>query len=119
MRAILYLSALMLALAAILPRYLSRPAAVSTTVAAAVPPPSGVARSVMVSPGRGGHFEINGIVDGRRMEFLVDTGASTIALREQDAAKLGVHPSQSAYTMRVSTANGIILAAPVELHRVE
>jgi aspartyl protease family protein len=42
-----------------------------------------------------------------------------IALREGDAARLGIHPAQREFTMRVNTANGVILAAPVELNRVE
>jgi aspartyl protease family protein len=53
------------------------------------------------------------------MEFLVDTGASSIALRESDAARLGIHPAQREYTVSASTANGIVRVAPVELNRVD
>ena len=53
------------------------------------------------------------------MEFIVDTGATSIALRESDAARLGIHPARRDYTIRTSTANGIVRAAPVELNRVD
>ena len=66
-----------------------------------------------------GHFQTAAVVDGRRMDFLVDTGASVIALRESDAARLDIHPVPRDYTARASTANGVIKAAPVELNRVE
>jgi aspartyl protease family protein len=74
---------------------------------------------VVVRRNRHGHFEVDGRVDGRRLTFLVDTGASVIALRERDAARLGIHPSRREYTAPVSTANGIVRAAPVELNRVD
>jgi aspartyl protease family protein len=53
------------------------------------------------------------------MDFIVDTGASTIALREGDAARLGIHPSERDYSVRVATANGTTRAARVSLNRVE
>ena len=59
------------------------------------------------------------MVDGRRMEFLVDTGATGVALRESDAAWLGIHPAERDYTVRSATANGIVRVAPVTLNRVE
>ena len=42
-----------------------------------------------------------------------------IALRERDAARLGIHPVSRDYTAGVSTANGVIRAAPVQLNSVE
>jgi aspartyl protease family protein len=42
-----------------------------------------------------------------------------IALRERDAARLGIHPTRREYTAPVSTANGVVRAAPVELNRVD
>jgi aspartyl protease family protein len=72
-----------------------------------------------ITRGDNGLFSVEGTVDGRRMDFLVDTGASVIALREGDAARLGIHPVEREYTARVSTANGVVRAAPIELNRVE
>ena len=40
-----------------------------------------------------GHFATEASVDGRQMAFMVDTGATEIALRESDAARLGYRPA--------------------------
>ena len=66
-----------------------------------------------------GRFQIGGRVDGRRLTFTVDTGASVVALSADTAATLGIHPSASEFTALVSTANGTVRAAPIELDRVE
>jgi aspartyl protease family protein len=76
-------------------------------------------RTVTVESGRGGHFEVEGAVDGRRLDFLVDTGATVVALCERDANRLGIFPRPSEYTGRTSTANGVIAVAPVRLSSLE
>jgi len=53
------------------------------------------------------------------MNFMVDTGASVIALTAGDAASFGVHPAERDFTVLVKTANGVVKAAPVELDMVE
>ena len=53
------------------------------------------------------------------IDFMVDTGASMIALRESAAARLGIIPRPRDYTGRTQTANGVGKAAPVRLDRVE
>jgi len=80
---------------------------------------SSSARNVVLAKGRNGHFQVDARVDGRRIEFLVDTGASHIALRESEAGRLGIYPRASDFTVRVSTANGMTKAALVELRTVE
>ena len=85
---------------------------------AAEPQASAGYRTVTLSNnGRG--FEVEARVDGRSIDFIVDTGASAIALRETSAAKLGIHPAARDYTIRTQTANGVGKAAPVTLDRVE
>jgi aspartyl protease family protein len=76
-------------------------------------------RSVTLRRNAQGHFQVNGIVNGRHLNFMVDTGASVIALTARDAASFGVHPSERDFTLQVQTANGIAKAAPVELDVVE
>jgi aspartyl protease family protein len=75
-------------------------------------------RSVVLQSDRG-HYFTDARVDGRNVAFMVDTGATQIALRESDAATLGYRPRASDYTVRVSTANGEGRAARIELTRVE
>jgi aspartyl protease family protein len=93
----------------------------SAMAAAPVPAPASVSnsRTVTLSPGNDGHFRTDARVDGRRLELVVDTGASQIALRASDAARLGIHPTPRDYNVKVTTANGVTRAAPVELRMVE
>ena len=59
-----------------------------------------------LASGRDGHFRVDARVDGRHIDFMVDTGASLVILRETDAAQVGLHPMPRDYTAIVSTANG-------------
>ncbi len=126
MRSILAVAAVALAAAVIVPRYAAQmnPGRPAPTLMAARPNGPAVSaspnsRSVVIQPGRNGHFEVEGRVDGRRLHFMVDTGASVIALTERDAAMLGIHPAARDYSATVKTANGNVRAAPVELNMVE
>ena len=93
----------------------------SAMAAAPVSPPTSASnsRTVTLSSGNDGHFRTDARVDGRRLELVVDTGASQIALRASDAARLGIHPTPRDYNVKVATANGVTRAAPVELRMVE
>jgi len=75
--------------------------------------------SLTVRPDRSGHFHIEGRIDGRLMEFVVDTGATVVAIPEREAARLGIHPARRDYTAQIKTANGTILGAPTRLDMVE
>ena len=76
-------------------------------------------RSLILDSDRQGHFKTEARIDGRYIDFLVDTGASTVVLRESDAARVGIRPRPSDYTAIVTTANGKIKAAPAKLDRIE
>jgi aspartyl protease family protein len=122
MRQILVFAAIMIALAAVAPKLLRPTGGTATTAEATMQPANpepSYPRTASIPRGANGHFEADATVDGRRMGFMVDTGASVIALRQQDASRLGVHPAQRDYTTKVTTANGIIFAAPIELSRVD
>jgi aspartyl protease family protein len=88
---------------------------------AAVPAPASPsnARSVVIARAGDGHFWAEARVDNRSLKFVVDTGASHIALRESDAARLGIWPTPRDYTVKVNTANGVGRAALVQLRMVE
>ena len=66
-----------------------------------------------------GHFAVDAYVDNRAIAFMVDTGASLVAIRESDAARLGYYPRQSDYVVRINTANGEGRAAAIDLRTVE
>ena len=76
-------------------------------------------RKISLYKSYNGHYQAQLDVDGISIGFMVDTGASTIALRQSDAAKIGIRPNAKDYTASVSTANGMVRAAPVYLKRVE
>lgn len=82
-------------------------------------PASAGRRSHAIARDARGHFQTDGRVDGRRVGFMVDTGASVIALNESSAAQLGIRPSRADYTANVSTANGTIKAARTRLASVD
>jgi aspartyl protease family protein len=124
MRSVLMIAAVALIAAVLVPRYFTQlnagHPAPAVMAARPVPAPTPTdSRSVIVSRDGRGHFQLNARVDGRRLSFMVDTGASVIALTADDAATLGIHPSASEFTALVSTANGTVRAAPIELDRVE
>ncbi|MEX0696441.1 MAG: TIGR02281 family clan AA aspartic protease [Dongiaceae bacterium] len=65
-----------------------------------------------------GHFYVEAEVDGARLLFLVDTGASDVVLSRRDAARLGFDPDRLAFTQVYETANGAGRGAPVRLGAV-
>lgn len=81
--------------------------------------PASSGRSLMVDAGRDGHFAVQSRVNGVFTDFMIDTGASLVVLRETDAANAGFHPMPADYTAVVSTANGKVKAAPIKLDRIE
>ncbi|BBE73183.1 retropepsin-like aspartic protease family protein [Oharaeibacter diazotrophicus] len=97
------------------------PAPEPDAVAAAAPRPSGGTRlgDVVVPADASGHFRLDARVGGVRLGFLADTGATTVALRAGDAAKLGIRPAPTDYVVPVTTANGRVMAAPATLDAVE
>jgi aspartyl protease family protein len=109
---------------AIIPRYADhmkgRAAPSTTSVQAAAPTRTpAVPSSAIVSRDTFGRFRADGRIDGRELQFTVDTGASIVALTADDAAQLGIHPAATEYTMLISTANGTVRAAPTTLDMIE
>jgi len=128
MRSIIAFTAFALAAGMIVPRYAaqyesSHPAPGNLLVARQTASPaaqsSPASDSVTVPRDRFGHFRTEGRVDGRRIAFLIDTGATVIALTADDAATLGIHPGNSDYRVVLKTANGVVRAAPTTLDMVE
>lgn len=74
---------------------------------------SGGAAEIAKSPD--GHYWAEANVNGSHVHFLVDTGATTVALTADDARRLGFEPKDLDYAFQVSTANGKARAAEVKL----
>ena len=65
-----------------------------------------------------GQFFTDGYVNSAHARFLVDTGASAVALTPADARAAGLDPSFLVFDVRVSTANGEGRAARVTLDAI-
>ncbi len=61
-------------------------------------------RIVLTADG-GGHFTTPGQINGQRVQFLVDTGATVVVLSESEAQRIGLN-YRSGGAARVKTANG-------------
>jgi aspartyl protease family protein len=95
------------------------PTAQAADVAIAAPtPPAAGSGEASIAKGPDGHFWADAQVDGQSMHFLVDTGASAVALTADDARRLGINPDSLDYTYTVTTASGQAKAASVKLSTV-
>jgi aspartyl protease family protein len=126
MRNIMIFAAFMVGLGTIMAQVADKmtptPAAASTSARKAAPvemPAPSASRSLSIPRDSRGHFQTEGRIDGQRIDFMVDTGASVIALNESSAARFGLRPSRGDYNATVTTANGTIKAARTRLAMVE
>ena len=65
-----------------------------------------------------GHYYVTLTISGTAVEFMVDTGASTVVLSQDDARKLGIDPAGLVYLGSAQTANGRVRTARVMLDDV-
>ncbi|WP_170122019.1 TIGR02281 family clan AA aspartic protease [Breoghania corrubedonensis] len=79
--------------------------------------PSGYG-TVVLDAGDNGHFAAVARINNRFIDVIVDTGATAVALPYEEAARLGLRPGNSEFTVEISTANGIQKSAPVTLREV-
>ena len=64
-------------------------------------------RELVVTAGEGGHFLVVGKVNGERVRFLVDTGASDTVLSPADARRVGIDTAALQFDRPSETANGV------------
>ena len=69
-------------------------------------------RRVALSANPAGHFVAEATINGGRVAVMVDTGATVVALTDATARRLGIYPVQSAFTERMTTANGVVSRRP-------
>lgn len=85
---------------------------------AAAPSAAAPAGAASLSKASDGHYWAEADVEGRWVKFLVDTGASTVALTAPDARRLGLDLDALTFDQPVMTANGPTKAAAVTLQHV-
>jgi len=74
--------------------------------------------SVTFQAGDGGHFKIQANINGQNIQFLLDTGATKVALTANDARRIGFNVDALQYDVRINTANGIALFASVTIPEI-
>jgi aspartyl protease family protein len=76
-------------------------------------------RRAAIQADESGHFRTDLRINGRRVEGLIDTGATLVALNLSTARRLGIAVPQSEFKHEVNTANGKTRAAIVTLATIE
>jgi aspartyl protease family protein len=67
--------------------------------------------AIVLTAGTNGHFRTTGQINGKSIEFMVDTGASSVVISQADADRLGIDYKNAPIGM-AGTANGV---APLRL----
>ena len=80
------------------------------------PANSGGRRVVLTADGQG-HFLPQGQINGKSVQFMVDTGATVIALGESEAKRINLAYEQGQKVM-LSTANGAVIGYQMQLATV-
>ncbi|KCV83802.1 aspartyl protease-like protein [Actibacterium atlanticum] len=65
-----------------------------------------------------GHFYLTAEVNGKPVQFVVDTGAGQIVLTQDDAARVGLPPEDLNFFGEARTANGVVKTASVRLDEI-
>ncbi|HRM50244.1 MAG TPA: TIGR02281 family clan AA aspartic protease [Alicycliphilus sp.] len=68
---------------------------------------SGTGQRVVLKADARGHFVSSGQINGRIMQYMVDTGASTVAIGRPDAQRMGLKFEEQGQSVRMNTANGV------------
>jgi aspartyl protease family protein len=67
----------------------------------------GTGSQIVLTAGPGGHFITGGSINGKPVQFVVDTGATMVALSQADADRIGLNYKNGQRGM-ASTANGTV-----------
>lgn len=72
---------------------------------------------IVLTESSGGHFMAAGQINGRAAQFMVDTGATLVAMSTQDAERLGIS-YKTGQPVRMATANGDSVGYRIKLNSV-
>ena len=62
---------------------------------------------VVLTAGSGGHFLTPGQINGRTVQFMVDTGATQVGMSAADAERIGIN-YKTGQPIQIGTANGVV-----------
>jgi aspartyl protease family protein len=89
----------------------------SPAVVGTAAPKAGGAREIVLTAGPGGHFVTGGAINGQAVMFMVDTGATLVAMSQAEATRLRLDLRNAQRGMS-STANGTVPVVMVTLSSV-
>ncbi len=78
---------------------------------------TGAGRQIVLASGPGGHFVAQGSINGQATQFLVDTGATNVAIAQSEAERMGLKFREGRRVM-TQTANGTVPAHLLQLASV-
>ncbi|WP_300381161.1 TIGR02281 family clan AA aspartic protease [Henriciella sp.] len=77
-------------------------------------------RQAVLSIRDDGHYWARTLVNSKAsVDFMVDTGASTVALTQEDARKMGFDPEALDYKWEIRTAGGVTYGASVVIESIK
>ena len=77
----------------------------------------GKGNRIVLVAGSGGHFMTAGQINGKAVQFMVDTGATSVAMGAQDAERTGIN-FKAGQPVMMSTANGNVQGFRIRLDSV-
>ena len=77
----------------------------------------GKGNRIVLVAGTGGHFMTDGQINGKAVQFMVDTGATSVAMGAQDAERTGIN-FRIGQPVMMSTANGSVQGYRIKLDSV-
>ena len=77
---------------------------------------NGSTSTLVLKRNRQGHYVTSGYINGQPVTFLLDTGATDVAVPEYIASSIGLQRGQS---VRVGTANGSAVAYRTEINELK
>lgn len=77
----------------------------------------GKGNRIVLVAGTGGHFMTAGQINGKAVQFMVDTGATSVAMGAQDAERTGIN-FRAGQPVMMSTANGNVQGYRIRLDSV-
>ena len=78
---------------------------------------TGRASRILLNESSGGHFMTAGKINGRAVQFMVDTGATHVAISMQDAERAGIG-YKNGLPVQMTTANGMAQGFRIKLNSV-
>lgn len=70
---------------------------------------------IEVPRGPDGHYYLTLDINNEPVRFVVDTGATSMVLTQEDAARVGLKEEDVIFCSEAMTANGLVRTAPVRL----